>query len=341
MANPNVLPATLDYRKGTCIPPADCHTTNNPLPSTNTLSYLSRYNQIINEKAQPVQLIPLSPTNRARPQEKNKSKESVMQQLQHLLLSPPPHLNHVGEGDGTSNPTGQSATDMLGRLTDAQPRGPKPQTVLPNYSYSTISSWASGEDLPGEGCPPSEILNGFRGIRTHVHEETKGQEGPTITNIPSASTLRNMKNEIGRKGKNHQRGSGEKKDGNYDGRIHSIRYEKNGPYTCSECYQQFPTSQKFAAHVNGSHYKHETKTQKRKRLLARNQRRNHLRLQKVNGEITFVPVSNSELKVGEERAATVMRVKVEAGDDGDHQVALPATKETLGKGIKLERADDA
>ncbi|KAK7310313.1 hypothetical protein RJT34_07751 [Clitoria ternatea] len=37
-------------------------------------------------------------------------------------------------------------------------------------------------------------------------------------------------------------------DDEYDGRIHSFPYKKNGPYTCSKCMQVFDTSQRFAAY---------------------------------------------------------------------------------------------
>ncbi|MCI08718.1 C2H2 zinc finger protein [Trifolium medium] len=39
-----------------------------------------------------------------------------------------------------------------------------------------------------------------------------------------------------------------------DGRIHNLPHSKYGPYTCSDCFQVVPTSQKFANHVT-SHYR--------------------------------------------------------------------------------------
>ncbi|XP_062083386.1 uncharacterized protein LOC133789609 [Humulus lupulus] len=53
-----------------------------------------------------------------------------------------------------------------------------------------------------------------------------------------------------------------------DGRTHSLPYRKYGPYTCPKCKKVFKTSQLFAAHM-GSHYKYESKAQRKRRLLAK------------------------------------------------------------------------
>ncbi|XP_020233406.1 uncharacterized protein LOC109813600 [Cajanus cajan] len=76
----------------------------------------------------------------------------------------------------------------------------------------------------------------------------------------------------------------------YDGRIHSYPYKKNGPYTCPKCDTVFYTSQKFAAHVSSNHYKYETKSERKQRLLAKVRGRN-LRLQQVNDALTMVPIN--------------------------------------------------
>ncbi|KAK7343237.1 hypothetical protein VNO77_11831 [Canavalia gladiata] len=78
----------------------------------------------------------------------------------------------------------------------------------------------------------------------------------------------------------------------YDGRLHSLPYKKNGPYTCPKCKHVFGTSQRFAAHVSSNHYKYETKEQRRKRLMAKIRGRS-LRIHRVNDGLTFVPVSSS------------------------------------------------
>ncbi|XP_048598996.1 uncharacterized protein LOC125579216 [Brassica napus] len=62
-------------------------------------------------------------------------------------------------------------------------------------------------------------------------------------------------------------------NGVYDGRTHSLPYEKYGPYTCPKCKDVFDTSQKFAAHISSVHYKNETVEEKAKRYSARNKRR--------------------------------------------------------------------
>lgn len=61
--------------------------------------------------------------------------------------------------------------------------------------------------------------------------------------------------------------------GVYDGRTHSLPYEKYGPYTCPKCNNVFDTSQKFAAHISSVHYKNETVEEKAKRYNARNKKR--------------------------------------------------------------------
>ncbi|KAL0694184.1 hypothetical protein Bca4012_061364 [Brassica carinata] len=63
-------------------------------------------------------------------------------------------------------------------------------------------------------------------------------------------------------------------NGQYDGRTHSLPYEKYGPYTCSKCNGVFDTSQKFDAHMS-SQYKSETKKDRDERYRARNKSKYH------------------------------------------------------------------
>lgn len=69
----------------------------------------------------------------------------------------------------------------------------------------------------------------------------------------------------------------------YDGRMHSNPYKKNGPYTCPKCGCVFETSQRFAAHVSSMHYRYETKSERKKRMMAKIRRRS-LRLEWENGD---------------------------------------------------------
>ncbi|CAH8367600.1 unnamed protein product [Eruca vesicaria subsp. sativa] len=66
---------------------------------------------------------------------------------------------------------------------------------------------------------------------------------------------------------NHNKGK-RSEDVQYDGRTHSLPYEKYGPYTCPKCNGVFDTSQKFAAHMS-SHYKNETNEERDERYHAR------------------------------------------------------------------------
>ncbi|RYQ95262.1 hypothetical protein Ahy_B08g090333 [Arachis hypogaea] len=61
-----------------------------------------------------------------------------------------------------------------------------------------------------------------------------------------------------------------------DGRIQSLPYKKNRPYTCSKCMAVFETSQNFAAHIS-SHYKHESRAERMKRQMAKMMRRSKKR----------------------------------------------------------------
>ncbi|EFH62235.1 zinc finger family protein [Arabidopsis lyrata subsp. lyrata] len=72
-------------------------------------------------------------------------------------------------------------------------------------------------------------------------------------------------------------------DDQYDGRTHSLPYEKYGPYTCPKCNGVFDTSQKFAAHMS-SHYKNETSEEREHRLRAKNKRKYCKLNHEIHGE---------------------------------------------------------
>ncbi|CAH8376871.1 unnamed protein product [Eruca vesicaria subsp. sativa] len=77
-------------------------------------------------------------------------------------------------------------------------------------------------------------------------------------------------------------------NGVYDGRTHSLPYEKYGPYTCPKCEDVFDTSQKFAAHISSVHYKNETVEEKAKRYNARNKKRIRKIDQTMHGESQMI-----------------------------------------------------
>ncbi|KAL5831880.1 hypothetical protein ACOSQ4_017234 [Xanthoceras sorbifolium] len=74
----------------------------------------------------------------------------------------------------------------------------------------------------------------------------------------------------------------------YDGRTHSLPYKKPGLYRCPKCLGVFHSSQKFASHMQYSHYRNESIAQRNKRLTAKNKRKNKLQLF-VNEDPTRVP----------------------------------------------------
>ncbi|KAF3596774.1 hypothetical protein DY000_02020656 [Brassica cretica] len=75
---------------------------------------------------------------------------------------------------------------------------------------------------------------------------------------------------------------GRSEDVQYDGRTHSLPYEKYGPYTCPKCNSVFNTSQKFAAHMS-SHYKNETKKERDEWYRARIKKKYHKLSNNIHG----------------------------------------------------------
>ncbi|KAF3452611.1 hypothetical protein FNV43_RR03044 [Rhamnella rubrinervis] len=72
-----------------------------------------------------------------------------------------------------------------------------------------------------------------------------------------------------------------------DGRTHSLPCKKYGPYTCPRCLRVFDTSQFFAAHM-GSHYRTESRAERRRRQAAK-YRKKHLRLVHSSDGLTVLP----------------------------------------------------
>ncbi|MED6158736.1 hypothetical protein PIB30_035567 [Stylosanthes scabra] len=85
--------------------------------------------------------------------------------------------------------------------------------------------------------------------------------------------------------------------------IRSLPYKKHGPYMCPKCKVVFLTSQKFAAHT-GSHYKHETKDEKKKRRMLKMMCRNKKRAHEIQQQFM-------DNLAGGEGSSTLHEVKVE------------------------------
>ncbi|KAK2651741.1 hypothetical protein Ddye_011597 [Dipteronia dyeriana] len=77
----------------------------------------------------------------------------------------------------------------------------------------------------------------------------------------------------------------------YDGRTHSLHYKRHGPYQCPKCNKVFIKPQSFSGHVS-SHYKHESSAERKRRLNARNRKKNKLRLISSGNGLTAVPVQS-------------------------------------------------
>ncbi|XVF04602.1 hypothetical protein REPUB_Repub05bG0098400 [Reevesia pubescens] len=76
----------------------------------------------------------------------------------------------------------------------------------------------------------------------------------------------------------------------YDGRTHSLLGYPEGVYGCPKCLATFYKSQTFAAHIQ-SHYKQESKEERRRRMAAKYRQRN-LRLLRSSHGLTAVPKSS-------------------------------------------------
>ncbi|MED6158740.1 hypothetical protein PIB30_035570 [Stylosanthes scabra] len=85
--------------------------------------------------------------------------------------------------------------------------------------------------------------------------------------------------------------------------IRSLPYKKHGLYTCPKCKVVFLTSQKFAVHT-GSHYKHETKDEKKKRRMLKMMCRNKKRAHEIHQQFM-------DNLAGGEGSSTLHEVKVE------------------------------
>ncbi|KAG2266808.1 hypothetical protein Bca52824_073887 [Brassica carinata] len=102
--------------------------------------------------------------------------------------------------------------------------------------------------IPPQDSPYRQHLDMFSSSSKYNHDRHVLQEGQSSRKSPKPN-------------KSHDYNSdedGRSEDVQYDGRTHSLPYEKYGPYTCPKCNSVFNTSQKFAAHMS-SHYKNETK----------------------------------------------------------------------------------
>ncbi|KAH7560624.1 hypothetical protein JRO89_XS10G0056200 [Xanthoceras sorbifolium] len=76
----------------------------------------------------------------------------------------------------------------------------------------------------------------------------------------------------------------------YDGRTHSLPCKKSGLYRCPKCLGVFHSSQKFASHMQYSHYRNESIAERNKRLTAKNKRKNKFRLVYSSEGLTVVPI---------------------------------------------------
>lgn len=125
-------------------------------------------------------------------------------------------------------------------------------------------------------------LDKFSLSSKHNHDHHVSQDGLSLRKFPEPTnpfekTINYIDSEEDEKSDDDQ----------FDGRTHSLSYEKYGPYTCPKCTNVFDTSQKFAAHMS-SHYKTETDKERNQRFRARNKRKYRKLNHKICGETQHV-----------------------------------------------------
>lgn len=126
------------------------------------------------------------------------------------------------------------------------------------------------------------------------------------------------------------------------GRTHSLPCKKYGPYTCPRCLRVFGTSQFFAAHM-GSHYRSESRAEKRRRQAAKYRKKNlHLvhssdgltvlpqpfkvpatAGHRVNSNSTATTIGPSTSRSAAKVVAGVGGVKAEKDDEIGHEPSAP------------------
>ncbi|KAG2323420.1 hypothetical protein Bca52824_016633 [Brassica carinata] len=123
---------------------------------------------------------------------------------------------------------------------------PKPLNVIPHQKFSY-----------------HQHLDMFSSSSKHNHNLHVHQDGQSSIKSPRATKFNETTNYYYNSDEDQIN-----EDVQYDGRTHSLPYEKYGPYTCPKCNGIFDTSQKFAAHMS-SHYKNETNKERDERYRAR------------------------------------------------------------------------
>ncbi|TXG73584.1 hypothetical protein EZV62_002163 [Acer yangbiense] len=115
----------------------------------------------------------------------------------------------------------------------------------------------------------------------HSHNLNLSSDQLSIMNLQAPS--------IGESNRNQMRNNTTNANQKYDGRTHSLPCKKYRPYKCPKCNMVFNSSQKFASHML-SHYRNESSSEKKRRLTARNKRKNKFQLVSSSEGFTVIPV---------------------------------------------------
>lgn len=167
--------------------------------------------------------------------------------------------------------TVQSDIERVKRAMDSKANRWNSTIYRPNCFKKKYEIWTPkpfNVIFPPKHFECRQHLNRFSFSQGHVHDQQVFQNGRSLkiiskpTNIfekatPSIGFEENKKDD----------------DDEYDGRTHSLPYEKYGPYTCPKCNVVYETSQKFAAHILCHYKKSETIKERGERFCARNKRK--------------------------------------------------------------------
>ncbi|XP_027189954.1 uncharacterized protein [Cicer arietinum] len=185
---------------------------------------------------------------------------------------------------------GVSSTDVIFSSSSSPPPSPENENGRWICGYNTVTH--TYHLLPrGNANDTGDVASIRKSV--HILEVQSGHhdQPPSPSPSPSPAPINNndviMATPI-RAVAADDKTTKKEKNKNKDGRIHSLPHKKYGPYTCSECYEVFATSQKFACHVTSSHYKGESEEQRKKRYMSRVRNRSNLQIQKVDDGITVV-----------------------------------------------------
>ncbi|KAG7584291.1 Zinc finger C2H2-type [Arabidopsis suecica] len=169
--------------------------------------------------------------------------------------------------------------ERVKRAMDSKPNIWNPNLHPPNFLHKQcqiLTPEPLNVIFPCQNSADRQHLNFFSLSSKHNHDQNICHDDRSLKKVSKPTVFSKQTNDYIDCEKNEKND-----DDQYDGRTHSLPYEKYGPYTCPKCNGVFNTSQQFAAHMS-SHYKGETNKERDQRLRARNKKK----YRKLNPEVS-------------------------------------------------------